>query len=54
MEFDYTVETNKSFDQAVASVEAETAGAGFKVLYVHDVQQTLKAKNFEIEPFKII
>ena len=54
MEFDYTVTTTKNFDSAVNSVEAETAKAGFKVLHVHDVQETLKDKGFEIEPFKII
>jgi len=54
MEFDYTVTTTKSFNSAVDSVEAETAKAGFKVLYVHDVKETLEAKGFEIEPFKII
>lgn len=54
MNFDYTVETNKTFDKAVALVEQETAKAGFKVLYIHDVQKTLGAKGFKIEPFKII
>lgn len=52
--FDYTVKTNKAFNQAVAAVEQETASAGFKVLYIHDVQETLGVKNFEIEPLKII
>ena len=54
MEFDYTVTTTKSFNSAVDSVEAETAKVGFKVLHVHDVKETLEAKGFEIEPFKII
>ena len=54
MEFDYTVKTEKSFDEAVVSVEQETAKAGFRVLYIHDVTVTLKEKGFEIEPFKII
>ncbi|VVA43542.1 conserved hypothetical protein [Candidatus Roizmanbacteria bacterium] len=54
MEFDYTVITKKSFDEAVRSVEEETKKAGFRVLYIHDVSATLKEKNFQIEPFKII
>ncbi|OGC95155.1 hypothetical protein A3C34_01335 [Candidatus Amesbacteria bacterium RIFCSPHIGHO2_02_FULL_48_21] len=54
MDFDYTVTTNKSFDEVVTSVGKETKNAGFKVLYIHDVTATLKEKGFEIEPFKII
>ena len=52
--FDYTVFTKKSFDEAVKSVEEETKNAGFRVLYIHDVAATLAEKNFPIEPFKII
>ena len=54
MDFDYTVTTNKSFDEAVTSVGKETKNAGFKVLHIHDVTATLKEKGFEIEPIKII
>ena len=54
MDFDYTVTTNKSFDEAVTSVEKETKNVGFKVLHIHDVTATLREKGFEIEPFKII
>ena len=54
MDFDYTTTTDKSFDEAVTSVEKETKNAGFKVLHIHDVTATLKEKGFEIEPFKII
>src|SRR3989339_1678484 len=54
MDFDYTVTTEKTFDEAVKAVEEETKKAGFKVLYIHDVASTLKEKSFEIEPFKII
>ncbi|OGC52424.1 hypothetical protein A2982_00800 [candidate division WWE3 bacterium RIFCSPLOWO2_01_FULL_39_13] len=54
MKFDYTVETNKTFDKAVEAVELETAKAGFKVLHIHDVKETIGAKGFEIKPFKII
>ena len=54
MEFDYTVITKKSCNEAVLAVEQETKNAGFRVLYIHDVTATLKEKSFEIEPFKII
>ena len=54
MNFDYTVTTKKSFDEAVKAVEQETKNAGFRVLYIHNVTTTLKEKDFEIEPFKII
>src|SRR3989339_781025 len=54
MDFDYTVITEKTFDEAVNAVEQETKKAGFRVLYVHDVSATLNEKDFKIEPFKII
>lgn len=54
MPFDYTVKTKKSFDEAVSAVEQETANEGFKVLHIHNVQETLGAKDLEIEPFKIV
>jgi len=54
MDFDYTVQTNKTFEGAVSTVEQETGKAGFKVLHIHDVQATLGTKGFKIEPFKII
>lgn len=54
MDFDYTVQTEKSFEEAVNAVEKETRNAGFRVLYIHDVTATLKEKGFTIEPFKII
>lgn len=54
MDFDYTVTTEKSFDEAVKTVELETKNAGFSVLYIHDITAALKKKGFEIEPFKII
>ena len=54
MEFDYTITTTKVFDQAVQDAQAEIAKAGFRVLYVHDVQKTLGEKGFKRESFKII
>jgi len=54
MEFDYTTTTAKIFDEAVLSVQDEIAKAGMRVLYIHDVQETLAEKGFEREPFKIV
>jgi len=54
MEFDYTVTTAKTFDEAAQSVQDEIAKASMRVLYVHDVQKTLTEKGFVREPFKII
>jgi len=53
-DFEYTVETHKSFDEAVAAVEAACAAKSFRVLYTHDVQATLGAKGFARHPLKII
>lgn len=52
--FDYTVTTKKSFDEAVRVVEEETKKEGFRVLHIHDVAATLSEKNLQIEPFKIV
>ena len=54
MKFDYTVTTEKDFDSVVLAVQEETAKAGFRVLYVHDVKQTLGEKGFTINSMKII
>ncbi len=54
MEFDYTINTPKSFAEAVLSVEEEVPKADMRVLYVHDVQKTLAEKGFKREPFKIV
>jgi uncharacterized protein (DUF302 family) len=52
--FEYTVETQKSFDDAVAAVEERSKDKGFGVLHIHDVKATLAAKGFERTPLKII
>ncbi|GAB4420562.1 MAG: DUF302 domain-containing protein [Thermodesulfovibrionales bacterium] len=52
--FDYTVETNKSFDEAVEAIEAKSKEKGFGVLHIHDVKATLASKGFDREPLKII
>ncbi len=54
MEFDYTLTTAKTFDEAVQSTQDEIVKAGMRVLYVHDVQKTLGEKGFVRDPFKIV
>jgi len=54
MELDYTVSTDKSYDEAVSAVTERTAAHGFKVQFVHDVAATLAEKGFEREPVTII
>jgi uncharacterized protein (DUF302 family) len=51
---DYTVETQKPFDEAVRAVEQATAAHGFRVLHTHDVAATLAEKGFPREPLKIV
>lgn len=52
--FEYTIETNKSFEEAVSAVEQQTAAKGFRVLHTHDVAATLAEKGFQREPLKIV
>ena len=52
--FDYTVETNKSFDEAVSAIEAKSKEKGFGVLHIHDVKATLESKGLDSVPLKII
>jgi len=50
--FDYTVETDKSFNEAVQYIEAKSKEKGFGVLHIHDVKATLASKGFDREPLK--
>lgn len=50
----YTVETKRTFDDAVQAVEAASAAKGFRVLHTHDVSGTLAEKGFPCEPLKIV
>jgi len=54
MELDYTQKTKKNFDEIVARIEELTAEKQFRVLHIHNVQQTLEEKGLERGPFKII
>lgn len=52
--FEFTVESAKSFDDAVAAIEQKSAENGFRVLHTHDVSGILKEKGFPREPLKIV
>ena len=54
MNYSYTVKTNKDLDSAVKAIEEITAAKSFRVLHIHDVQDTLAGKGFNREPYKII
>ena len=54
MQLDYTVRTDKGFDQAVDAVVQATTDAGFRVLFVHDVAATLAEKGFDRERVSIV
>jgi uncharacterized protein (DUF302 family) len=51
---EYTVETKKTFDEAVRSIEQAASERGFRVLHTHDVAADLAEKGFVREPLKII
>jgi len=50
----YTLESKKSFDEVVANLEKQIPEHQFRVLAVHNVQETLAEKGLERAPLKII
>ncbi|WP_368073012.1 DUF302 domain-containing protein [Virgibacillus salinus] len=48
--FDYTVETSKSIDDAVESLELKLKEDSFGVLWDFDVKKTLESKGLDYEP----
>ncbi|MEE8577633.1 MAG: DUF302 domain-containing protein [candidate division Zixibacteria bacterium] len=48
------METELPFETVAPTIEEKTAEAGFRVLAVHDVQETLAEKGFKRESLKII
>jgi uncharacterized protein (DUF302 family) len=45
----YIVDTDKSFEQAAADLDAAVKRNGFGVLYVHDLGATLRSKGIEFK-----
>lgn len=54
MNLAYVVESGRNFDELVEDIEKKTAENGFRVLHVHDVQNTLQEKGFAFPGYKII
>jgi uncharacterized protein (DUF302 family) len=52
--FETTIESPKSFDDTVKSIEQKASEKGFRVLHTHDVAATLAEKGFQRDPLKII
>ncbi len=50
----YLVTSDKSFDEISEAIEKIALERGYRVLAVHNVQETLAGKDFKIEPLKII
>lgn len=54
MEFHYTFQSGRSFDEAVEAILASVPANGYRVLHVHDVQATFHEKGVERDAYKII
>lgn len=54
IELEYFKQSAKSFDDTVAAIESASVRNGFRVLHIHNVQQTLKEKGFEIQKYDIV
>lgn len=53
--FHYTVETEKSMDEAIQSLEESLKEEKFGVLWQFDIKETLQKKGFDFEqPYKVM
>ena len=50
----YRIESDRPFGEVATGIEKQTAEHQFRVLAIHDVQETLAEKGFERAPLKII
>jgi len=48
------LKSSKSFDKTLEDLQTKVAENSFRVLHVHNVQETLKEKGFEIENYSIV
>lgn len=53
MEFTYRREGSRSFPEMIEAVERTVRSRGFDVIRRHDLQATLAAKGFEIQPLVV-
>lgn len=54
MEFTYRREGGRSFPETLEAVEQSVRSHGFDVLNRHDLQATLAAKGFDIQPLVVL
>jgi len=54
IKFDYTVKTNKSFEQAAVDIRKAVEAKGWTVLQVYDMKEMLAVKGFSLTPLKLI
>ncbi|NLO07044.1 MAG: DUF302 domain-containing protein [candidate division WS1 bacterium] len=54
VELDYTIKSDRSFDEAVDAVVAAAPEYGFGVQHVHDLQAALAKQGLQREPLKLI
>ena len=54
LDLDYTIETPMAFEEVVKKLQEQVAEHQFRVLAVHDVQETLAEKGLERDPLQII
>ncbi len=52
-ELGYSIESDKSIDDASISLAKITPEFNFRILAIHNVKETLAEKGFEIKPLKI-
>lgn len=50
----YTIQLNKTFDQALKEIEAVTEKFSFRIQHIHNVSDILKEKGFDIDRYAII
>ncbi len=50
----YTVQSEKGFEDVCSALETISPENNFRVLAIHDVQETLKEKGFDRAPLRII
>ena len=51
--FGFRVESDKDFNEVSAQLEKASPEHGFRILAIHNVQETLAGKGYRIEPLKI-
>lgn len=50
----FTIQLNKSFEQAIKAIETSAEKHSFRVQHIHYVSDVLKEKGFEIDRYAII